>query len=87
MNEDLLQDKELLEQIKNLTLERLGSMPENTKLEIGDGQYSRSDLVEHVAMADELGKEIMEIQLEFLQDLASGELYKEDDNSHNQTTL
>lgn len=79
---DLFADNELLEQIQKLTLERLKAMPSNTEIAIGSDRYSKRDLVTHVEKADELGRQIMTIQIEFLQDLASGEIYK-DDHSHN----
>ncbi len=82
MNEQIFQDKNLLEQLKRLTLERLKAMPENTELAIGSDSYSKSDLITHVTATDELGKEIMSIQLEFLQDLASGEIYKDENSYH-----
>ena len=78
MNNIDLQDTELLEQLKNLTIERLNAMPKNTSVVIGAHQHSIGELVEHVVKADELGRQIMNIQLEFLQDLATGEIYKDD---------
>lgn len=82
MNDKIFQDKDLLKELQKLTIERLKAMPENTEVAIGSDRYSRNDLMNHVSAADKLGKEIMSIQLEFLQDLASGEIYK-DENSYN----
>ncbi|MBI3386048.1 hypothetical protein HY031_03115 [Candidatus Gottesmanbacteria bacterium] len=82
MSDDIFQDKNLLTELQKLTLERLKAMPKNTEVAIGSDQYSRDDLVRHVTDADELGQQIMEIQLEFLQDLASGEIYKDDSFSY-----
>lgn len=78
MNNDLFQDKELLKQLQKLTLERLKVMPGNTELAIGSGRYSQRDLMHHVTKADTVGRQIMTIQLEYLQYLASGEIYKDD---------
>ncbi len=82
MNDQIFQDKDLLEQLKKLTIERLKAMPENTELAIGSDRYSKSDLITHVTAIDDLGKEIMSIQLVFLQDLASGEIYKDENSYH-----
>lgn len=76
-----IQDKELMEELKKLTLARLKVMPSETEVAIGSRQYSKSDLINHVSKADEVGQELMEINLEFLQDLAKGEIYKDDDSS------
>ena len=82
MDSDIFQNKELLEKLRTLTLERLKVMPENTELAIGADRYSKDDLIHHVSDADELGRQIMASQLEFLQDLASGEIYKDDHFDH-----
>lgn len=86
MNNDPFQDKELSEQLKKLTLERLGTLPKNTEVAIGSEPYSKEDLIDHVGAADDLGRQIMIMELEFLQDLASGEVYK-DDSSYNPTAV
>jgi hypothetical protein len=81
-NADLFEDKELLKELQKLSVERLKVLSDNTEVAIGSSNYSKSDLIEHVQSADSVGKEIMAIQLEFLQDLASGEFYK-NDNPYN----
>lgn len=83
MTDDIFLDKKLLEELKNLTMERLKVMPDTTGVVIGSQEYSKADLLSHVSKADDLGKEIMTMQLEFLRDMASGEIYK-DDNTYNQ---
>ena len=75
---DVFLDKELLEQLKRLTLARLQIMPSDTELAIGSDRYTKSELVKHVSAADVLGRQMMSMQLEFLRDLASGEIYKDD---------
>lgn len=86
MTTNLPEDKELLKQLKGLTLERLKVMPIDTELSIGSTQLSKLDLINAVKRGDKLGEEIMTIQLEFLQDLASGEIYK-NDNSYNTASI
>lgn len=76
------ENKEILEKLKKLTLERIKVMPSNTEVVIGSDRYSKEDLIEHVNETDDLGKQIMIMHLEFLQDLSSGEIYK-DDNINN----
>ena len=51
-------------------------MPDNTELAVGDiGSFSKEDLIKGVKSESEVGKEIVKIQLEYLQDLVSGKLY------------
>ncbi len=73
-----IRDEETLEQLRKLTLERLKVMPSDTEVAIGSLEYTKADLIKHVSKADDLGRRVMKIQLEFLQDLASGEIYKND---------
>jgi len=82
MTNSIFQDKELLGKLQGLTVARLKTMPENTRVAIGSQQHSKSDLLGHVSKADELGKQIMIMQLEYLQALASGEIYKDDHTDH-----
>lgn len=82
MSDNYFQDKELLEQLKKLTVERLRVMPDTTEVAVGSDRYSKTDLMDHVSEGDDLGKQIMVMQLEFLQDLASGAIYN-DDTTHN----
>lgn len=50
-------------------------MPESLNVSIGNAEYTTDELVEHVEDGDEVGKQIMEIQLQYLQDLGSGKIY------------
>jgi hypothetical protein len=82
MRDNFFQDKALLKQLQKLTLERLRTMPDTTEVAIGSDLYSKTDLMDHVNEVDDLGKQIMTIQLDFLRDLASGEVYKDDFTHH-----
>ena len=82
MTDSIFQDKELAGELQKLTVARLKTMPDNTSVAIGSQQHSKSDLLGHVSRVDELGKQIMIMQLEYLQDLASGEIYKDDNTDH-----
>ena len=63
--------------IKQLVEERLKALPVDVAVSIGDVTYSKDDLVSHVQKDDEIGKQISNIQMNFLQDLAKGSLYGE----------
>lgn len=70
------EDTELQEQIKELIIARIRTMPEDIVLSLGGEELKREELVEHVQKNDTIGKELTEIQLEFLRDMASGALYE-----------
>lgn len=68
-------DKEGKEQLKEIVLARLNVMPVDVSVTIGSKDITKEQLVEHVKSEDEVGKQMMEMELEFLQDLASGVVY------------
>lgn len=72
---EISQDADLKEQLKKLVLERVGAMPDSMNLAVGAAELSKSDLLEHIRQEDEIGRQFMEMDLEFLRDLASGAVY------------
>lgn len=71
----LKQTSDISEELRKIVLERLKSMPESLSVSIGNSEYTTDELVEHVEDGDDVGKQIMEIQLQYLQDLGSGKIY------------
>ena len=68
-------NKEGKEQLKKIVLARLNVMPKDVSVTIGSENLKREELVEHVRLEDEVGKQMIEMELEFLKDLASGAIY------------
>ena len=73
--QDIILDPELNEQLKKLVLERVGSMPDTLRMSVGSEELTKSDLLKHVKKGDDIGNQVMEMELEFLQSLASGAVY------------
>ena len=69
---------QIKEQLKELVIARLMTVPEDLRLSIGDTEYSKDDAIEHVREGDAVGIRIMDLQLEYLQDLATGKLYDDE---------
>jgi hypothetical protein len=69
-------DKEGKEQLKEIVLARLNIMPPDVSVNIGSKDITKKQLVESVKSEDEVGRQMMAMELEFLQDLASGAVYK-----------
>lgn len=64
------------ENIKELVLTRLETLPAGAVISIGGGQeLSKKDLIESVKKGDEAGQKIIEIEMSFLQGLKEGVLY------------
>jgi len=61
------------EDVKELVIVRLESLPSNKKISIGShGEFTRDQLIERVKKEDEVGRKIIEIELEFLRALKEG---------------
>ncbi len=61
--------------IRQLVLARVRAIPKNVRVSIGAGDYTTEQLLESVEQGNEVGKEIIENQMEYLRDLASGAIY------------
>ncbi len=67
-------DQEL---IKEIVIERLKTMPEDIGISIGsEGSFKKKELIELVEKGDEIGKKIVEVEMNFLRGLKNGILYE-----------
>jgi len=73
--EEIISDPELNEQLKKLVLERVGTMPDSLGISIGSSELTKKDALKHVEQGDDVGRQIMEMELDFIRDLASGAVY------------
>ena len=68
--------KDFEDQLRELVVARLSAIPQNLQMAVGSSQYTIKELVESVQKGDEVGKQIVAMQVQYLKDLASGEMYK-----------
>lgn len=62
---------------KELVIARLETYPTNIGTLIGSDNkpYSKKDLIDNVAQGTAVGKQIVDIELSYLKDLATGKIY------------
>ena len=61
------------EDIKQLVLIRLETLSSHRKISIGSyGGFSKEELIQHVKDDDEIGKKMVQIEMEFLRALKKG---------------
>lgn len=67
------------DEIKKLVIARIDArMPSNLKLSIGaSGSLSKEEMIEHVRKGDEEGVQIVNMHLNFIKAVTSGDLIKE----------
>lgn len=75
--EDIISDTELGPQLKALVLERISVMPSTINIVIGTTEVDKQDIIGHVEAEDDIGKQMMEMELDYLRDLVSGAIYQE----------
>ena len=63
--------------IKELVIARLQTLPDDISVSVGaEGEYSRDQLIQHVEVEDEIGKKMVEIEMNFLRSLKEGKFYE-----------
>jgi hypothetical protein len=70
-------DQETLKEMQKLVLARLRVSSDDLTISIGSTEYTKQEMLESVEKINDLGKEIMEAQIEYLRDMATGAIYKE----------
>lgn len=70
-------DKNVQEDIKKLVLARIKAASDDLNISIDSTEYTKEEILKSVEKGDELGQEFIEIQMEYLRDMAEGKIYQE----------
>ena len=68
-------EPELLEEMKKIAFARVKAASDDLVISIGSKQYSKEEILQSISEGGEIGLEIIDMQIEFLRDMASGEFY------------
>ena len=69
--------EKMAKEMKELALWRLETLPPNIRLAIGNkGAFTKEELKEHLQKEDEIGRLFVEMELNFIKALSSGEFAK-----------
>ncbi len=68
-------DADSKEQLKQITIARIRTISNDTKISLGSEDYTVEELVNHVEKDDQVGEEMIQMNWQYLKDLASGALY------------
>ena len=78
MEETKKSEEIISEDVKELVIARLDVLPADKKISIGSsGEFTKSELIERVKKEDEVGRQIIELELTFLRALKEGKLLEE----------
>lgn len=61
------------EEVKKIVIARLETMSPDKKISIGSsGEFSRDELIQRIKKGDDIGKKMIQIELEFLRSFKKG---------------
>jgi len=70
--------EEIPKDAKELTIARLDVLPSDKKISVGSiGEFTKDELIERVEKGDEIGRKVVEIELNFLRTLREGSLLRD----------
>lgn len=79
-------DKKISDEIVDLVIARLETIPSNIAISIGhEGNFSISELIKRVHARDEIGKKMIEMQLQYIRSLKDYSSSKDD--SHHEAII
>ena len=71
-------------EIIDLVVARLQNLPSNKEISIGSsGEFTKAELIEHVKKADDIGKKMIAIEMDFLRSMKDGIFYDQYSPSNN----
>ena len=68
-------DADLKEQLKEITMARIRTVSRDAHISLGSEDYSSEELIKHLEKNDEIGDELIQMNWQYLKDLASGAIY------------
>ncbi|MEK7170138.1 MAG: hypothetical protein AAB767_02530 [Patescibacteria group bacterium] len=65
-------------EIIDLVVARLQNLPSNKEISIGSsGEFTKDQLIEHVRKADDVGRKMIAIEMDFLRSMKEGIFYEQ----------
>lgn len=70
-------NKRIKQAEKEVVLARVKAYDDDYEVSVGSkGTFNKDELLENIEKETEIGKEIVQIQMEYLRDLVNGNIYK-----------
>lgn len=76
INAQKTSDEGIQEDIRELVLARVMAASDDLRIAIGAIEYTKKEMIENIKEGNEIGREIMKIQMEYLRDMAKGAIYQ-----------
>ncbi|OGY28603.1 MAG: hypothetical protein A3A61_04325 [Candidatus Woykebacteria bacterium RIFCSPLOWO2_01_FULL_43_14] len=75
-NFEELRDEGLQDYIKELVVARINALSKELEISVGGENITREEILKSVMEGNELGREVIEMQLKFLRDISEGKIYQ-----------
>lgn len=73
-----LTEKEIHKEARKLVIARIRAASDDLRVCIGSTEYTKEQLLENLEEDSAISKEIIKMQMEFLRDIAQGEIYEDE---------
>lgn len=71
-----MEKKNIQEDIKKLAIARINAFSDDLGIIIGNKKYTKKEILNSIENGDETGQEVIDAQIEYLRDMASGAIYE-----------
>ncbi|MBU4274837.1 hypothetical protein KKE19_03415 [Patescibacteria group bacterium] len=77
--EDKKEENKIDEELKKIVIARLEVFPSDKKISIGSaGEFTKQEMIENIEKGTDVGEKIIEVELNYLQNLKEGIFYEQD---------
>lgn len=71
-----IKENDLKDYIKELVVARINALSDELEISVGGENITKEEILKSVEEGNELGLEVIEMQLKFLRDMADGKIYQ-----------
>lgn len=71
-----MEEKNIKEDMKKIAIARINTFSDDLGIIIGNKKYTKKEILESIENGDDTGQEVIDSQIEYLRDMASGAIYE-----------
>ena len=71
-----MDEKIIKEDMKKIVIARINTLSDDLGIIVGNKKYTKKEILDSVEKENETGQEFIEMQIEYLRDMASGAIYE-----------
>lgn len=75
-SQEITEDSDLQKYIKELVVARINALSDELEISVGGENITKEEILKSIDEGNELGQEVIEMQLKFIRDMAEGKIYQ-----------